>query len=188
MTGREIFKFIKIPLLLIVWFFRLIPNFFLSFFWSLLLPFNGFISKSLRYCILKAKAKDIGDNVLIGSNTYIKKWNNFSCGANVSIHENCYIDCDGGVKIGDNVSIAHATSMVSANHTWDDQNLPIKYNPLVKKGIIIEDDVWRGCGVRVLDDVIIRKRTVVAAGAVVTKSFESNVLIGGIPAKQLKKI
>ncbi len=188
MTGREIFKFAKTPIKVLVFIFKLIPNFVLKFLWSLLLPFNGFISKTIRYCILKSKSKKTGDNVSIGSNTYIKSWNNFSCGDNVSIHENCYVDCDGGITIGDNVSIAHSSSLVSANHTWEDSRIPIKYNPLTKKGIIIEEDVWVGCGVRILDNVVIKKRTIIAAGAVVTKSFESNVLIGGIPAKQIKKI
>lgn len=188
MSGRVIFKFLKFPLLILVLIFKFMPNFMLRIVWSLLLPFNGYISKSIRYCILKSKAKMIGDNVLIGANTFIKKWGNFTCGSNVSIHENCYLDCDGGIVIGNNVSIAHATSLVSANHTWDDKSLPIKYNPLLKEGIIIEDDVWVGCGVRILDHVVIRNRTVIAAGAVVTKSFESNVLLGGIPAKPIKKI
>ncbi|AZB23010.1 acyltransferase [Kaistella haifensis] len=109
-------------------------------------------------------------------------------GNNVSIHPMCYIDAAGGIKIGSNVSIAHSTTLISTNHTWDNVDLPIKYNPETFAEIIIEDDVWIGCGVRILAGVKIRRRSVVAAGAVVNKSFDNNALIGGVPAKFLKAI
>ncbi|RZF58999.1 acyltransferase [Sphingobacterium corticibacterium] len=142
----------------------------------------------IRYVILKAKAKKIGDNVSIGCNTIIKRWDNFSCGDDVSIHEYCMIDCDGGITIGNQVSIAHSTSLISANHTWMDQDTPIKYNPVTTQGIAIESDVWVGAGVRILDGVVIKNRSIVAAGAVVNRSVESNSIVGGIPAKLIKKI
>lgn len=188
MNGRQLFKTIKPILIIGALIFNILPTFFLKFIWSLLLPFNGFFSKSIRYCIIKGKAKKIGDNLSIGANTIIKKWKNFSCGDNVSIHENCIIDCDGKINIGNNVSIAHATSLVAANHTWDNILVPIKYNPLIKKGIVIEDDVWIGCGVRILDGVTIRSRSVIAAGAVVNKNIEERSLVGGVPAKLIKRI
>lgn len=188
MNGRKLFQLIKPILMIGAFIFKILPIFFLKFIWAILLPFNGFFSKSIRYCIIKGKAKSIGDNLSIGANTIIKNWRNFSCGNNVSIHESCMIDCDGKIKIGDNVSIAHATSLVAANHTWENVLVPIKYNPLIKKGIVIEDDVWIGCGVRILDGVTIKSRSVIAAGAVVTKNIEERSLVGGVPAKLIKRI
>jgi acetyltransferase-like isoleucine patch superfamily enzyme len=82
---------------------------------------------------------------------------------NVSINENFFIDCNEGVSIGKDVSIAHTSSFVSANHTWLDKDMPIKYNPMTKKGITIHNDVWIGCGVRVLDGVTIYYRCVFEA-------------------------
>lgn len=188
MTGRDIFKAVKPILNIILFIFRIMPQFLSNFIWHALLPFNGMISKAIRFMIIKAKAGKVGDNLSIGANTIIKNWRNFSCGDNVSIHENCMIDCDGKIKIGDNVSIAHATSLVAANHTWDNILVPIKYNPLIKKGIVIEDDVWIGCGVRILDGVTIKSRSVIAAGAVVNKNIEERSLVGGVPAKLIKRI
>jgi acetyltransferase-like isoleucine patch superfamily enzyme len=188
MPGREVFKVVK-PILSIVSFvFRFLPHFFINFIWHALMPFNGIVSKAVRFMIIKAKAGKVGDNISIGANTIIKNWKNFSCGDNVSIHENCIIDCDGKIVIGNNVSIAHATSLVAANHTWNDELTPIKYNPISKIGINIHDDVWVGCGVRILDGVTIKSRSVIAAGAVVNKNIEERSLVGGVPAKLIKRI
>lgn len=188
MTGREKFRRLETILNIFALIFRIVPEFLCIFLWHMMLPFNGILVKGIRYSLLKSKAKKIGSNLSVGSNTIIKKWRNFSCGENVSIHENCMIDCDGVIDIGDNVSIAHSSSLVAANHTWDDSLIPIKYNPITKQGIVIKDDVWVGCGVRILDGVNIQHRVVVAAGAVVTRDVEKNSLVGGIPARFIKKI
>ena len=50
---------------------------------------------------------------------------------------------------------------------------------------MIEDDVWIGAGARILDGVVVRKGTVVGAGAVVTKSTEAYSIVVGIPANKV---
>ena len=52
--------------------------------------------------------------------------------------------------------------------------------------VVIEDDVWCGANVTILKGVTIGHGSVVAAGAVVTKSFPPYSIIGGIPAKLIK--
>lgn len=100
----------------------------------------------------------------------------------------CYIEGAGNIKIGNNVSIAHSTTLITTNHTWDNLDIAIKYNKETFDEIILEDDIWIGCGVRLLSGVHLKSRSVVAAGAVVNKSFNSNSLIGGVPAKLIKNI
>lgn len=92
------------------------------------------------------------------------------------------------MQLSDNVSIAHSTSILSVNHTWDDATNPIKYNPVERSAVMIENDVWIGCGCRILAGVTVHTRSVVAAGAVVTKDVPSNVLVGGVPSKIIKSI
>lgn len=55
-----------------------------------------------------------------------------------------------------------------------------------RKGIVIEDDVWLGSGVKVLDGVIIRKGCVIGANAVVTHSTEEYGIYVGVPAHKIK--
>lgn len=142
----------------------------------------------VRYVCLKAVSKRIGRNVCIMDNVYFQFCENLEIGDNVSIHEMCNINAYGGVRIGSNVSIAHATSIVSFNHTWADESVPIKYNPSERQPVVIGDDVWVGCGVRILGGVTIGSRVVIAAGAVVTRDCEPNGVYAGVPAKLVKRI
>ena len=48
---------------------------------------------------------------------------------------------------------------------------------------MIEDDVWLGVGVTVLDGVRIGQGAVIAAGAVVTSSVPAGAIAGGVPAR-----
>lgn len=52
--------------------------------------------------------------------------------------------------------------------------------------VVIEDDCWIGANVTILKGVTIGRGSVIAAGAVVTKSCEPYSIIGGIPAKLIK--
>ena len=51
------------------------------------------------------------------------------------------------------------------------------------KPVTIEDDVWIGAGVRVMDGVRIGRGSVIGAGAVVTKSIPPNSVAVGMPAR-----
>lgn len=53
--------------------------------------------------------------------------------------------------------------------------------------VVIEDDVWCGANVTILKGVTIGHGSVVAAGAVVTKSCPPYSIIGGVPARVIKK-
>jgi len=63
----------------------------------------------------------------------------------------------------------------------DDEKLPENDMP-----VVIEDDVWCGANVTILKGVTIGHGSVVAAGAVVTKSFPPYSIIGGVPAKLIR--
>ena len=62
------------------------------------------------------------------------------------------------------------------------------YNKSVEddKDVVIEGDSWIGINVTILAGVTIGRGSVIAAGAVVTKSCPPYSIIGGIPAKVLK--
>ena len=129
---------------------------------------RGGVAVLRRYVFLKASAKKVGKNVCVMDHVYLHHWKN--------------------LEVGDNVSIAHGTSIVSFNHTWADENVPIKYNPSEPLPVVIGNDVWVGCGVRILGGVTIGDRSVIAAGAVVTRDCEPNAVYAGVPARLVKRI
>ena len=63
-----------------------------------------------------------------------------------------------------------------------------KHKACLKGDITIGNDVWIGGHSTILPGVSIGDGAVVAAGAVVTKDVEPNTIVGGVPAKVIKKI
>lgn len=187
-TGRSQFKKFKFIIIVMTFFVKLFPKAIRVFMWDCIGRYSQVPFIAFRYILLRTLCNSIGDNIRIGKNVTIISWEKLYLGNNISIHDNCYIDAEGGIEISDNVSIAHNTSLLSSNHDWKLEELPIKYNPIIKSKLRIEDDVWIGCGCRILAGVKIQRRSIVAAGAVVNKDVDSRIIVGGIPAKLIKRI
>ncbi len=92
----------------------------------------------------------------------------------------------GGIEIGDNVLIAGHCHIVAGNHRFEDPDRPINTQGFDSRGIVIEDDVWLGAGVKVLDGVRIGRGSIVSAGAVVTRDVAPYSIMAGVPARFLR--
>ena len=115
-------------------------------------------------------------------------------GSQVTVHENgkltlgsgslnndSKIGCRNSIEIGNNVMIGDDVSI----HDFDGHAIEREgYNE--SEPIVIEDNVWIGKRAIILKGVRIGNGSIVAAGALVNKSFPPNSLIGGVPAKLLK--
>lgn len=124
---------------------------------------------------------EINDGVILRAfTTGIKLGNHCSLNPYVVIYG------EGGVTIGNDCRIAAHTVIVAQNHVTNDLNVPIRQQGLNAIGISIEDDVWIGANVTVVDGAIIRKGAVIAAGAVVRGEIPAHSIAGGIPAKVIK--
>jgi acetyltransferase-like isoleucine patch superfamily enzyme len=96
----------------------------------------------------------------------------------------CFIDARNGIEFGENVWIGPKVSIISMDHDLCDYD---KY--LVDKPIMIGKDSLLTNGCTILPGVLLGEHTIVAAGAVVTKSFpDGNQLLAGVPAKMIKKL
>lgn len=187
-TGRKIFSKYNKLLEGIAGAISILPRSFRMFLLHLFRNFRGRIGIAIRFVLVKKLAKSCGINVCIRPYVFLENIQNISFGNNVSIHPFCYLEGSGGIEIGNDVSLAHNISILSVNHTWDNHNISIKYNPIKYLPVKICDDVWVGCGCRLMAGVTIHSRSIVAAGAVVTKDVEPQIIVGGIPAKKIKNI
>lgn len=136
-----------------------------------------------------------GGNIFIGKNTFIYKeailmtyGGKIIIGDNVGINPYTIIYGMGkGVRIGNNVMIAAQSIIIPANHNAQSTSIPMNSQGISSKGIVIEDDVWIGAGVKILDGVNIGKGSIIGAGAIVTKNIPPYSIAVGIPAKIIKK-
>ncbi|MGL4671550.1 MAG: acyltransferase [Cetobacterium sp.] len=174
---------------------------------------NKFLLKLRNKVVLdKSNNLEIGEGVKIrgciikvrGSNNVVKlKKNSNLSGVNIEIRGN---DCL--VEIGQNSIIGHNTylsvkgekksiiigkdCMFSRNNrllTFDGHDIfkdGIKVNE--PKSIEIGDEVWLADGATILKGVKITKGSVVGIASLVTKEYlEENVILGGNPAKIIKR-
>jgi acetyltransferase-like isoleucine patch superfamily enzyme len=131
---------------------------------------------------------EIGERTLI--NPYVKlhaKGGFIKIGKNSGVHSFCVFYGTGGITIGDDCRIASNTTITASNHGFDDPTKKIIDQPSTALGIHIEDDVWIGAGVRILDGVKIGAHSVIGAGSVVTKSVPPNSIVIGVPARVIRK-
>lgn len=186
--GQALFKRYGRVIVVITSIISVLPKWMVNLIWGALDRSESKVAVGVRYVILKTKVAKLGENVFVGRGVVLKNVNNLVIGNNVSIHAYCYLDGVGGCEIGDDVSIAHGSSIITFDHAWNDASVPIKYNKTVRAAVKIQEDVWIGCGVRILAGTVIGSRSVVAAGAVVKGKLGGGVLYGGVPAKTIKTI
>lgn len=142
---------------------------------------------AIRYIFLKSLCKECGDNVGVREGVYIYNPQKLSLGNNVSINPMCYLDALGEIKIGNDVSIAHGVTIMSTSHNYEDLECPIKDQGCKTKNVIIENNVWIGAKATILYGIKIGQGSIIGANAVVTKDVESGNIVGGVPAKFIKK-
>ncbi len=96
----------------------------------------------------------------------------------------CHIDGRNGIILGRNVWIGPYVSIISKNHALNDFTEYIEDKP-----VKIGNNCWLGAHSIVLPGVVLGNHVIVAAGSVVTKSFdENNIILAGVPAKIIKRI
>ena len=110
----------------------------------------------------------------------------FACqmklGKHVFINHSLTCMAAGGITIDDGVMIGPNVRIVTDNHDFQDRMV------LRCKPVHIGKNAWIGVGAIILPGVTVGENAVIAAGAVVTKDVEPNTIVGGNPAKFIKRI
>lgn len=144
-----------------------------------------FYKHAMRHCgkrvylrPLYSDFKGLG-NLMIGDDTSIPKGSTFYCTI-------------APLTIGKKVVFGPRPTIITGDHRIDlvgrymSEITTADKSPEQDQPVVIEDDVWCGANVTILKGVTIGRGSVVAAGAVVTKSCPPYSIIGGVPAKIVK--
>ena len=83
--------------------------------------------------------------------------------------------------------MAPNVAIIATNHNFGRKDIPMNQQGSVDMAINIEDDVWIGYGAKILAGVTINKGVIIAAGAVVTADVPEYTIVGGVPARMIKK-
>lgn len=141
----------------------------------------------------------IGDYTNIQSHCILGCWDSYSgqhympsitIGNNCSIGEYNHITACNKITIGDGLLTGRFVYIGDNAHgglSVEEANIPPVERKLVSKGDVkIGDNVWIGDKATILGGVTIGNNVIIAANAVVTKDFENNCVIAGVPAEVIK--
>ena len=107
---------------------------------------------------------------------------NITIGEHSVVNFNCYLYNRKQITIGNNVAIAHNTKIYTLGHNIDSPLFETKGAP-----VTIEDNVFVFSNALIMPGVTIGEGAIVLPGSVVTKDVPSRAIVGGNPAKIIRK-
>jgi acetyltransferase-like isoleucine patch superfamily enzyme len=132
---------------------------------------SSFPSNSVRVAAIRGMGFSVGKDVYVGPGLILSTMNS---------DNSCHL------LIGDRVSIGPGVCLILASDP-NNSKLAHVFTP-VRGNIRLEADCWLGARCILLPNVSIGEAAVIAAGAVVTESVDAYTVVGGVPAKTLRKI
>lgn len=147
-------------------------------------PSNKF-GKRARYICCKHIFRRCGKNVNVERGAIFGSGRDIEIGDNSGLGINCCIPSN--TIIGNDVMMGPNCYILPHNHAFDRTDIPMwKQGLTEKKQTVIEDDCWIGRNVTMTPGRTIKKGSIIAACAVLTKDFPEYSIVGGNPAKLIK--
>lgn len=138
----------------------------------------------LRANSCSAKALQIGNDCsLLEQTALCCNDGSIRLGDRVWLGQQTLVFGNGGVDIGNDVLIAPHCCINTVSHGFSRTDIPINAQPLSRAPITIEDDVWLGIGVCILQGVTIGKGCIVGAHSLVNKDLPAGSIVHGSPAR-----
>ncbi len=155
-------------------------------------PFKHTKGKNSRICRYTRMDVMPFNNFVLGNDSTIEDFTTINNGVgDVLIGDRVRIGMSnvliGPVTIGNDVMLAQNIVLSGLNHGYEDVNIVPHKQPVTKKQITLEDEVWIGANSVVVAGVTIGKHSVIAAGSVVTKNIPRYSVAVGNPARVIKQ-
>ena len=114
------------------------------------------------------------------------------CISRLTIGSTCFfttplhIDLNADVVIGNRVTIGHDVAIVTSAHHIDGPER--RCGEEVPAPVRIGDGCWIGAHAILLPGVVVGDGSIVAAGAVVSRDVEPHTIVGGVPARLIRRL
>ena len=140
--------------------------------------------EEVRNLLSRLFGKTVDESFRVFPPFYTDFGKNITVGKNVFINACCHFQDHGGVSLGDGCQIGHNAGFATLNHGLAPEDRQTTYPAPITLG----KNVWVGSNSTILQGVTIGDNAVIAAGAVVTKDVPENTIVGGVPARIIRKI
>ena len=139
--------------------------------------------EKLRALFSKLIGKPVDETFRLFPPFYTDCGKNITLGKNIFINMGCKFQDQGGIFIGDGTLIGHNVVLATVNHAMPAQERATMHLAPIHIG----RQVWIGSNATILPGVTVGDGAIVAAGAVVAKNVPANTVVGGVPARVIKK-
>lgn len=149
-------------------------------------PMPGYkIGYAVRRWCAERLLRKCGKGVIVKDHCYFGNGSRLTVGDRSQLGSNARLN--GDITIGDDVVMGPDVVMMATSHEFARLDTPINLQgSKPEEPIAIGNDCWIGTRAIILPGVHIGNQCIVAAGAVVTRSFPDRCILGGVPAKLLK--
>lgn len=148
------------------------------------------VGNRLRTTALRIAGVSIGHATVVGGSLTIvggpRPERRFSIGERGWINAGCHFDCGAEIEIGDDVAIGQQALVLTTSHEFGESSG--RAGAHTHAPVRIGTGVWIGARVTILPGVTIGRGAIVAAGAVVAGDVEPDTMVGGVPARLIRRL
>lgn len=137
---------------------------------------NEYTKHTFGYC---------GSGVRIYGRFHVTAPDKLDVGDNVHINTNAFLRAEGGLHIGDNTHISRNLVVYTMNHNYAGDRLPYDASKLLKP-VKIGRNVWIGMNVVIAPGVTVGDGAIIGMGAVVAQDVPPLAIVGSVPYRILK--
>jgi acetyltransferase-like isoleucine patch superfamily enzyme len=148
------------------------------------------VGARVRHLLLRFAGVQVGERTVFGGRIRVgggrSPSSRLAIGADCFINDGCRFDTTGQIVIADDVYLAHDVALITSSHEIGPPAR--RAQRAIAAPVAIGRGTWIGARAIVLPGVAIGSGVIVAAGAVVTRDVEDNVMVAGVPARVIRHL